>query len=125
LEHFSFRKGAGIKLRFTGLCPECRSKVRRYRKLDFGDRFKGYKCRKGHLITVMDGSEVIGVRIPFQHLAVCPKCGRRLKVTSKQDFDVEDGVERLVTYVCEAGHWIPHRQLIQRTFSPAPKQIVR
>jgi len=111
-------------LQFTGLCPECGSKVSRYRKLDFGDRFKGYRCRKGHLITVMD-SEVISVKIPFQHLEACPKCGRRLTVASTQGYDEEDGIYRLVTYVCEAGHWIPHRQLVVRKFSlAAPKHVV-
>ena len=113
-----------MRLRFTGLCPECGSKVTRFRKLDFGDRFRGYKCRNGHLITVMD-SEVVGVKIPFQHLEACPKCGRRLKVASTQGYDEEDGVYRLVMYVCEAGHWIPHRQLVVRKFSmAAPKQVV-
>jgi len=92
--------------------------------LDFGDRFKGYRCRRGHLITVMDG-EVVGVKIPFRHLEACPKCGRRLKVTSTQDYDEEEGIVRLVTYLCEAGDWIPHRQLIQRSFRPALKQAVR
>jgi hypothetical protein len=61
----------------------------------------------------MDG-EVISVRIPFKHLEACPKCGRRLRVTSTRDYDVKEGIERLVTYQCEAGDWIPHRQLIHR-----------
>jgi len=110
-------------LRFTGLCPECGSKVTRFRRLDFGDRFKGYRCRNGHLIMVMDDSEVVSVRIPFKRLEACPKCGHRLKSVSMQDYDEEDGIYRLVTYVCEAGHWIPHRQLILRKFSLAPKQV--
>jgi len=108
-------------LKFTGSCPECGSKVSRYRKLDFGDRFKGYKCRNGHLITVMDDEEVVSIVIPFKHLEACPKCGHRLKVTSMQDFEEKEGIYRLVTYVCEAGHWIPHRQLIHRIFRPAPE----
>ena len=64
-------------MRFTGLCPECGSKVIRYWPLDFGDRFKGYRCRNGHLITVMDGEVVVGVTIPFKHLEAYPKCGRQ------------------------------------------------
>ena len=106
-------------------CPECGSKVSRYRKLDFGDRFKGYKCRKGHIITVMDDSEIVSIRYPIQHLQVCPKCGRRLRVVSTQGYDEEDGLYSLVMYACEAGHRIPHRHLVVRKFSvTAPKQVV-
>ena len=64
----------------------------------------------------MDDEEVVSIVIPFKHLEACPKCGRRLKVASTQGYDEEDGVYKLVTYVCEAGHWIPHRQLVVRKF---------
>ena len=106
-------------MRFTGVCPECGAKVSRFHKLDFGERFKGYRCRNGHVITVMDGSEVISIKYPLQHLEACPKCGRRLKLVSTHGFDEEDGVYQLDTYICEAGHWIPHRQLVVRKISLA------
>jgi hypothetical protein len=92
--------------------------------LDFGDRFRGYRCRKGHLITVMDSNEIVSVKNPFQNLKACPECGRKLKVISTVDLEVEDGIERDVTYFCEMGHLVPHRQLIQRIFRPK-KMVVR
>ena len=51
----------------------------------------------------MDGKVVVGVTIPFKHLEACPKYGRQLSITSTKEYDVEGGVERLVTYQCEAG----------------------
>ena len=103
-------------MEFKSICPECGSSVRRCPEIDFGKEFKGYKCVNGHVITVFQDREVISVKIPFKHLEFCPKCGRRLKAVSTMTYDEEEGLVKLVTYRCETGHWIPHRQLVFRRY---------
>jgi len=61
---------------------------------------------------------------PFKHFEACPECGRpELKIVHDQKYPTEQGIDRLVVYVCPNGHRIHNRQLVVKQEGVPPKEL--
>ena len=102
-------------------CPECGARLSRCQERD-GKAVVCYECENGHFVSVdKSRGELVSVTIPFKHLKVCSKCGRKnLKVESERAFDSEEGISKLVVYRCPVGHASRKRQLVVRQFNMPP-----
>ena len=115
------RKNAPV---FNGLCPECGARTERYSRLDCSS-YRGYKCRNGHIISVLTRSkEVLSVTIPFNPPVLCQMCGLGPLITeAKIHYETEEGLEKAVRLRCPKGHRFVYRQLVYRRFNLPPKEL--
>lgn len=105
-------------------CPECRSATSILEGMGDGP-FKFYRCGNGHLIQVDTRDfEILSITFPFKELQTCPECGRTgLKKVHDQKYPEQDGIHRLVVFVCPASHRTYHRQLVVKQYNVPPKKL--